>query len=298
MKTLRGIFIALIAAALGFSLGKIGGETQPVAPQSKAAGSSRATAASPSDAADEAVSRVLGALLDHGNFRELARLGTLLDALDSTQMRALLARIERLPPSEYEVLLPRLLANWMKRDPQAATEWMQPRLALYAKEPGFAGGFATFDTDLANTWAKNAPELAVEYARQHFGTGLARTILHNAIFAWPDKDCAHRFEVLRSFPAGKDRKKAAQKRFRPFLPAHRRRTRRIVQFAIGGKASRESIGIHRADRGRISLNGLVINSHHETCYAIPRPLWGYGQRGTCPPRDLPSRYSANRQPLC
>ena len=207
MKAFRQILLAVIAAALGFLLGKTGRETQPAPLQSQAGGSSRDFAAPSSDKSEEALSSVLGALLDRGNFRELARLGTLLDALDSKQMRALLERIERLTPPEYEVFLPRLLAYWTKRDPQAATEWMQPRLAGYAKDNGFAAGFANFDTDLMQAWAKNAPELAVEYARGHFGTRLAGNILVTAIFAWPDKDYAHRFELLRSFPAGEERKK-------------------------------------------------------------------------------------------
>jgi hypothetical protein len=69
----------------------------------------------------------------------------------------------------------------------------------------FANGFANFDTDLVHAWADNAPALAIEYAREHPGTGLSRTILHSAIFAWPDKDFGHRFELLRAFPPGSDR---------------------------------------------------------------------------------------------
>ena len=71
----------------------------------------------------------------------------------------------------------------------------------------FGAGFANFDTDLVNTWAENAPERALEFARQNSGTLLSRIVLHSAIFAWPDKDFGHRFNLLREFPAGADREK-------------------------------------------------------------------------------------------
>jgi hypothetical protein len=208
MKAFRQILIAAVAAVLGFSLGMVGKKPRhnsaPVLPEGS---SSSPVAVSSHEADDEAVSVAMSALLDRGNLPELARLGALLDTLNSAQMSALLERVERLPPPEHEVFLRRLVGYWTKRDPQAATEWMQPRLAAFAKDGHFASGFANFDTDLVNTWAENAPELALNFARQHSGTGLSRTILHSAIFAWPDKDYGHRFELLRGFPAGPDRQK-------------------------------------------------------------------------------------------
>src|SRR4030095_6852909 len=161
MKALRQILLASVAAVVGFALGSIGKKAQPVPAPSRPERSLTTPIAASPDAGDEAISQA---------------------------MSALMARVKPLPPAEHEVFLRRLLANWTKRDPQAATQWMQPRLAGYAKDSPVASGFANFDTDLVNTGAENAPELALDFARQHSGTGLSRTILHSAIFNWPDKD--------------------------------------------------------------------------------------------------------------
>ncbi len=207
MKAPGHILAALVAAVVGYGVGTISKVAHhPAADEGVGASSSTSATQSPS-AGEAALTEVMSALLNRGNLRELARLGALLDALDASQMHALLERVEGLPSTDREVFFHRLLGYWTKRDPQAATEWMQPRLTGYAKDDRFANGFANFETDLVNTWAQNAPELALEFARQHSGTGLSRIILHSAIFAWPDKDYRHRFDLLRDFPPGPDRQK-------------------------------------------------------------------------------------------
>ena len=80
-------------------------------------------------------------------------------------------------------------------------------LSIARRNVSVASGFANFDTHLVRAWAENTPERAFNYARQHAGTGLARTVLHSAIFAWPDKNFARRFELLRGYPEGSDRQK-------------------------------------------------------------------------------------------
>ena len=209
MKTRHEILLALTTAAIGFAMGTPGTATREEGAlrtdDAPASGSGKGMAAY--DAEDGKLSAALTALKEPRNFREVARLGGLLAALDSGQMRGLLDRIEKWPSQEADSLVPRLLANWTKRDPEAATAWMQPRLARYLQDPQFGNGFADFKTNLVRAWAANAPERAGAYARAHPGSKLAEIALHNAIFAWPDTDYAHRFELLREFPAGKSRQK-------------------------------------------------------------------------------------------
>lgn len=207
MKRALPFIFPIAAAALGYSVGIL--ETaRPENPRdAKVLAGSLSTiqAVDPKESADAEVSAVLTALTERSNFREIARLGALLENLDSDQMRALLDRIDRWPTADRERQLPRMLAYWTKRDAAAATEWMQPRLAKYAREEIFGDYSSNFDTELVGAWAKNAPELAVEYARKHVGTALARTVRQNAVSAWPDKSYARRLEVVRSFPEDKDR---------------------------------------------------------------------------------------------
>jgi hypothetical protein len=212
MNVLRNVVLPLCAAALGFALGTMRlGDTrrESVAPT---AGGHREASASAEFAGqssqDESVVAALTALVERDDFRQLARLGALLDELDAAQMHALLDKLDRLPAADREVFLPRLLAHWTKRDPQAATAWMQPRLAGFAKEKWFPYSEGSFDADLVRAWVRNAPTLAIDYARGCPDSGLAKVIAEGALFVWPDKNPAIRFEVLRDFPPGQARQKA------------------------------------------------------------------------------------------
>jgi hypothetical protein len=206
-RTILNILLGIGALGAGYWLG-----SPPCVGTPGAAASARSTAATAtvSTAAlrEDAVNSVASALLNRDVFHELARIGELLESLDPSQLGALADRIDAMRYEDREVLLPRFIAYWAKRDPQAATKWMELHLAGFAKERWFGNGFASFETHLVNAWADNAPELAFDIARQYAGTGLSGIILSNAIHRWPDKDDGKRFEVLRGFPPGKDRQRA------------------------------------------------------------------------------------------
>ena len=162
--------LPLGAAALGFALGTVTvsdrGQTGSTRAGNAHAETGSSTALRGYSSQDEAVTAALTALMARDDFRQLAQLGRLLDQLDSAQMRAFFDKLDRLPSPDREVFLPRLLAYWTKRDPQAAAAWMEPRLAAYARDRWFGNGFANFDTDLVKAWADNAPESAIEFARR------------------------------------------------------------------------------------------------------------------------------------
>ncbi len=204
MKTLREILLALSAAVLGYFIGASGGKARDIPPRENSArpesGSRSASAGTTS--VDDALAPVLSALLAHGDLRTLASLGPMLDALDNAQFPALFEKLDRLPEAEIEYLLPRLLAYWTKRDPHASTAWMEPKLARYAKDPNAINGFFHFVTNLVDAWVENAPEIAIEYARQHPWSGLTQHIMH---VAWPPQGTASKLAVLQTFPPDKER---------------------------------------------------------------------------------------------
>ncbi len=207
MKASRDILFAVVAAALGYFAGASGREARDFHPTKNTArpesGSRTASAAHAS--VDDALAPVLGAILAHGDLRALAQLGPMLDALDAAKFPALFEKLDRLPEAEIEHLLPRLLAYWTKRDPHAATLWMEPKLARYAKDPNAINGFFLFVRNLVEAWVDNAPEIAIEYARQHPWNELTQHIIQGATSAWPATDAVQNFAVLQSFPAGKER---------------------------------------------------------------------------------------------
>ena len=206
MKAFREILFTLVAAALGYFIGASGEKARDLLPTKNSDrpenGSHTASAATAS--ADDTLAPVLSALLTRGDLRVLATLGPMLDALDDAQFPALFEKLDRLPEAEIEHLLPRLLAYWTKRDPHAATAWMEPRLARYAKDPDAINGFFHFVTNLMDAWVENAPEVAVEYARQHPWSGLTQHILH---VASPAGGSASKFALLQTFPPGRERAK-------------------------------------------------------------------------------------------
>lgn len=206
MKPFHQVLLATTALGLGYALGMKHYGRPEMAARSVTFPVKEAKVASVTGSPrEEAVATVISALLGRGDFRELARSSPLLDALDSEQMRALMEQVDGMPERDRNVLLPRLLAYWTRRDPNGATEWMQPHLAKYVRRPTFASLFANFDTNFVEAWAENAPELAFAFARQHSGTDLAAKILHDAILSWPGKDSARAFEALMTYPPGKER---------------------------------------------------------------------------------------------
>ena len=115
MKTRYEILLALAAAAIGFSVETLGTATHEEAARrtddAPASGSGKGMAAY--DAEDGKLSAALTALKEPRNFREVARLGGLLAALDSGQMRGLLDRIEKWPAEEADALVVPTFATMM-----------------------------------------------------------------------------------------------------------------------------------------------------------------------------------------
>src|SRR4051794_28199235 len=172
MSAMRRCLLVIVIGALGYLLGQY--SSAAVRARPPRAGGAIATAERPtgamSDRRADAYARVGSALQTRGDLHEIARLPGLLDALDNEQLRQLLDSVDRQLPDERLRLMPRLLAYWTKRDPLACTEWLKPKLHRFAHAPTFAAGFADLNTEIVRAWAENAPELALEFARQNPAT--------------------------------------------------------------------------------------------------------------------------------
>jgi hypothetical protein len=205
MKASHQIVLCVATFGIGVVLGTgriIPAAVQPHVPHSEAGSQPPSAAAS----VDDVVQASLGALLGEGGFRAMAQIGRCLEELDDDKLGVLLTKLELLPEKAAS-LLPRLVAGWTRRNPEAATAWLQPRLERWARNPWWLGDGDYTQGHIVGAWTENAPELAVRFARQHPDTALATGILPRAIHRWPDRDYRRQLEVLRSFPAGAARQK-------------------------------------------------------------------------------------------
>ncbi|MEO8351699.1 MAG: hypothetical protein ABI680_08205, partial [Chthoniobacteraceae bacterium] len=209
MKGVIQIAAPIVAGVLGFYFGRLEKEVgaSPVEADTSSGAHSASANSATGDRDDPEIVALLTALREPRNLREIARAGELLEGLNPEQMRRFMDRISDWPVPERESWLPVLLASWTQLDPQSATEWITPSLERYARSDMFGKGFANFDTKLVEAWTVNAPELAIEYARNNSGTKLAELLLHNAIDRLPGRDDGARFAILRGFPEGEMRRK-------------------------------------------------------------------------------------------
>src|SRR5262245_47537556 len=126
MTTIRSIFIAAAAAAAGFAVGAVSYRSSRSAEPESAGrdGPGQSALILPAVAVVEdrqsSDSQVLGLLFQGNQFRHLAELGTILGRLDSTQIGALLDRLDRPGVENRGPAMQRLMAYWARRDPQSA----------------------------------------------------------------------------------------------------------------------------------------------------------------------------------
>jgi hypothetical protein len=215
MKTLVQILAPLLAALLGYvAAGAFHSSEEKVRVAPTATPAPEVATASTTlrgEPAVDAIASILTALSGTPSLADFAATKEALDALTSAQMGDLLQRTLtmrlRSGASEGEraervALFMRL---WTARDPEAATEWMRPRLARYARQPGFSSGYRDAETRLVESWARSAPQVALEIARSYPRSELGYQLLWTTILASRDMDDARRFELMRDFPAGSAR---------------------------------------------------------------------------------------------
>lgn len=226
MVTRRWILASVLAAVVGFIAGVISYDSRQPA-QSETSKEAKLV----SKAADLAAgsrtdktsteSQVLGLLFQSHSFRDLAELGAVLSKLDNARIGELLDRLDRPGVENRTALMHRLMAYWTKRDPDAATAWMKPRLAQLLWDNlrfGYSWGFVSDDPDgtLVRAWAQNAPDLALEFARQHPGSSMAGVILMNLIDGPLAQNDAESWQLLSTFPDKKQRERGMEVFFNKF----------------------------------------------------------------------------------
>lgn len=219
MKALAQILAPLVAALLGYAASgafRAAGEKSHAAPATTPTPATTPGAATfstqPEDPRMDAVGSVIARFAGEPSLADFASTLAAIERLSPAQVGELLRRTltMRLPAgvseSDRTGRMSLLMRAWVQRDPQAATEWMRPRLERYARLPGFGSGYASTETELVDIWARNAPTLALEIARAHPRSELGYKLLWNAIVI-SEKDHARRFELLSDFPAGTARQR-------------------------------------------------------------------------------------------
>ena len=198
---MKNIILPAVAAITGFALGFLRWAT--ASPHS-------APMTVPAPLAEEPATSVgyeaLSEFLADGNFRQFAKLAAMMEKLDSQKLAAVLDRLASRRSGEADYLLPAIVAQWTRRDPDAAFAWMQPRL-LRLSRGAFFFSFNNSDSDtaLVRAWAENDPNRAMDYARTIPRTELAGRLLRDALYAFKGKSDAEKFELLKAFPDGSAR---------------------------------------------------------------------------------------------
>jgi hypothetical protein len=207
------VFFLVLGAAAGFAVGVVSYEPRPAKPWTAAAGNELANTSftrseNKSSLKNDSDPEVFGLLFQSSNLRGLAKLGAALDGLDSARIGALLDRLDRPAVENRAALMHRLMSYWAHRDPEAATAWMRPRLASFARDRLRFGVrlvdniLDAGDSSLVHGWAQNVPDTALTYAREHADTSLAGTILASVINGPQIRSDAERFALISSFPGG------------------------------------------------------------------------------------------------
>lgn len=200
----RAILLIGASVVLGFVAGRV--------PTLSGAGLSKRSGAKQGEtqvSSNDPLGSALGEIAGRTDLASMARLGTIVDGLDSGQMGQLLDRFVRAPSDLFHERLEWILARWTKRDPAAAAAWIRPHLDAAAQDgpPGHDFNTGTRG-QLILAWAKADPKGSLAYAKEHYRTGVAGELLDKAIENWPEKDPAQRLAVIQQFPPGKARNDA------------------------------------------------------------------------------------------
>jgi len=155
---------------------------------------------------NETMGVALAAFSGSADLLDLARLGEVLEHLDSAQIARLLDRLE-LHTSAQEDRSLWLYRWWLKRDPRAAGAWILHRMDPRAQNRGMGSFFDESSTaNMIGAWVEANPREALEFARLHRRFTLRSKLLVSAMDAWPAKDFESRFRVLLDFPSGSARR--------------------------------------------------------------------------------------------
>jgi hypothetical protein len=216
--TAARIVTSLVVTAIGIAFGIMSRPGDARFTPTRANESSDVAISSSSSTPDR-VTATLASLLHQSDLRQLAQAGILARDLNEREMGELLDRLERLISDDADNLLLRLVADWTRRDAKAASAWIRPRLDRIAGSVFL--GSADFDSNLVNAWIDHAPEIALEYVREHPGTSLADMMLSNAVQRLRGKSGAEKLAVLLTFPEGQSRDHAMNSLFFSWIQSDR-----------------------------------------------------------------------------
>ncbi|HEY2344018.1 MAG TPA: hypothetical protein VGH90_13335, partial [Chthoniobacteraceae bacterium] len=149
------------------------------------------------------------ALFGQPDLRDLARFGEEISHLESNQVAQLLDGLWKVGQARPRILEDRLswlFTWWLKRDPGAAQQWIEPKLLAASQDgpPGFIFD-SSLQGSLALAWAQANPSGAVEFAREHPACGMADRLLAAAMEVWPSGDRQTALRLLLDSAQGANR---------------------------------------------------------------------------------------------
>ncbi|HEY2342327.1 MAG TPA: hypothetical protein VGH90_04820, partial [Chthoniobacteraceae bacterium] len=190
-------------------------------------------------APEERLGQALEAILAIGNRASTNRLGqyaalcAALENLDSEEIVQLLVKLDRMPASVRDLLMPLIVSWWGQRDPGAVTVWVQPTLARLQKQQNFMGMNA-HDEALLEAWAVANPKAAFDYVREYPEHFELSGTLEFAIGALPGSYAA-RFAILKSVPDSAARRWVEPRFFMDWFYNDRRAALAAVSTLAPGK---------------------------------------------------------------
>ena len=210
---MKRLLLPICAFALGFSIAgfhALSVRTQP--PPTATPNLTKATQLSAPERNDGLASAI-AAVQSIGfrpSLRNFAELGELLDQLDSTKVASLLDFLEKEPQHTYRDL-ECAFSWWLRRDPAAASAWIQPRLKRFAQDGPLGMSFDSSGGYIVSAWVKALPKEALEFAREHARTGLAAELLERIHRSHPERDPSKLHAIALAFPESAARTLALRK---------------------------------------------------------------------------------------
>jgi hypothetical protein len=251
MRRAAILLVAAASAVIGFELGTFTNRpaTNSLSDHETANGDRSLVSANARRAlaSEETLGPALSAILAISNHSAPNRLGeysalcAALENLESSQIAQLLVKVGRLPADARELLVPLIVSWWGRRDPVAATAWMEPILARLHNEERSPLGTNEAVYAVLRSWVEAAPQTALEYARQHPDLELEHLL--GSEFASAPGSYAERFAALQSLPGAWMRRAFETQLFSDWAASDRPAAFAAASALAPGKGRDEALGV-------------------------------------------------------
>src|SRR3954470_6448198 len=166
-------------------------------PPKQSAAPSKSNPSAPVDSAENIIAKIKTGLTQFNSRHAYATFSKLAEAIDSSNVREVLAFVQTLPkPQEKSMLISLFVARWAELEPQAAIAYAE------ALPPGTSRNWAL--TSAVTGWAERDSAAATAWVQQ-LPTGPVREqALQTVVSALAEKDPASALAFLENLPPGRN----------------------------------------------------------------------------------------------